>query len=158
MPFCQVIKGDDKPCRNYARKGLTCCYAHRKLENTEPVAVETPSPCDPKYSPTEPEQPPVVPEPEKIETFHITPWDDDELWTDIIDASYMGAEEFVSGLKWVACCDLPCYKGAAKFVFHKSLKNRHFNHIMRMSKKTDLFTMSSDPEGRLEIYLTSVKV
>ena len=37
MPFCQVIKGDDKPCRNYARKGLTCCHSHRALENVEYV-------------------------------------------------------------------------------------------------------------------------
>jgi hypothetical protein len=29
---CQVIKADDRPCRNYARKGMTCCYPHRKLE------------------------------------------------------------------------------------------------------------------------------
>ena len=33
MPFCQVIKADDRACRNYARKGMSCCYPHRKLEN-----------------------------------------------------------------------------------------------------------------------------
>ena len=40
MPFCQVIKGNDKPCRNYARKGLTCCHSHRALENVEYVPPE----------------------------------------------------------------------------------------------------------------------
>jgi len=32
---CQVIKGNERPCRNYARKNLTCCYQHRKLENVK---------------------------------------------------------------------------------------------------------------------------
>jgi predicted DNA-binding protein (UPF0251 family) len=44
MPFCQVIKSNDKWCKNYARKGLTCCWSHRKLENDipeeAPVEVE----------------------------------------------------------------------------------------------------------------------
>ena len=35
MPMCQVIKGNDRACRNYARKGKTCCFPHRQLE-TEP--------------------------------------------------------------------------------------------------------------------------
>jgi len=33
---CQVIitamNGSERRCRNYARKGLDCCYSHRKLE------------------------------------------------------------------------------------------------------------------------------
>jgi len=33
MPFCQVIKSNNAWCCNYARKGLTCCWSHRKLEN-----------------------------------------------------------------------------------------------------------------------------
>ena len=32
---CQVIKGNERMCRNYARKGMTCCYSHRVLENTQ---------------------------------------------------------------------------------------------------------------------------
>ena len=32
---CQVIKGNERSCRNYARKKLTCCYQHRKLENVK---------------------------------------------------------------------------------------------------------------------------
>ena len=35
---CQVIKGDERMCRNYARKGMTCCYSHRVLENTQFVS------------------------------------------------------------------------------------------------------------------------
>jgi hypothetical protein len=33
MPFCQVIKSNDKWCRNSARKGMDCCWVHRNLEN-----------------------------------------------------------------------------------------------------------------------------
>ena len=36
---CQVIKSNDRRCRNYARKGLTCCWSHRKLENDIPDKV-----------------------------------------------------------------------------------------------------------------------
>ncbi len=32
MSACQVIKSNNRWCRNYARKGMTCCYSHRKLE------------------------------------------------------------------------------------------------------------------------------
>ena len=31
---CQVIKSNDKWCRNYARKGMTCCWVHRNFENS----------------------------------------------------------------------------------------------------------------------------
>ena len=34
---CQVIKGDDRKCKNYARKGKTCCWSHRALEHVEYV-------------------------------------------------------------------------------------------------------------------------
>jgi hypothetical protein len=34
MSGCHVIKGNDKPCGNYALKGKTCCFSHRKLEDT----------------------------------------------------------------------------------------------------------------------------
>ena len=40
MPFCQVIKSNDKWCKNYARNGLTCCWSHRKLENDKEAPVE----------------------------------------------------------------------------------------------------------------------
>jgi len=47
MSACQVIietvkpgKMKDistiRPCGNYARKGMTCCWSHRKLENDVP--------------------------------------------------------------------------------------------------------------------------
>jgi len=39
MPFCQVIKANDKWCNNYARKDMTCCWPHRKLENDTPDKV-----------------------------------------------------------------------------------------------------------------------
>ena len=45
MSGCQFIKDNDKACRNYARNGMKCCYAHRKHENSEPrkvVIVEKP--------------------------------------------------------------------------------------------------------------------
>ena len=36
MPACQVIitamNNSERRCSNYARKGLDCCYSHRKLE------------------------------------------------------------------------------------------------------------------------------
>jgi hypothetical protein len=41
MSGCHVIKGNDEPCGNYALKGKTCCYSHRKLEN-EPYFDEKP--------------------------------------------------------------------------------------------------------------------
>ena len=31
---CHVIKGNDKPCGNYALKGKTCCWVHKALEDT----------------------------------------------------------------------------------------------------------------------------
>ena len=34
MSGCQVIKANDKYCRNYSMKNKTCCYQHRDLENT----------------------------------------------------------------------------------------------------------------------------
>ena len=34
---CQVIKGNDRKCKNYARKGMTCCWSHRALEHVEYV-------------------------------------------------------------------------------------------------------------------------
>ena len=111
MSFCQVIKGNDRPCRNYARKGLTCCYAHRKLE-TEPVS-----------------SPPNV-EIDKVKTLEITPWDDDDLWEQIIEVAHQGPEEFVDGLHWVAvCCCV--FKGPVKFVFHKSLAKTHVDQIIK---------------------------
>ena len=62
MVWCQVIKANDQPCANYARKGLTCCYSHRKLES---------------HSDSEPEKAQVV---EKVvETFEVNPWDDDDV-------------------------------------------------------------------------------
>ena len=38
--WCQVIKSDDRMCKNYARKGMVCCYSHRKLEfvESEPIS------------------------------------------------------------------------------------------------------------------------
>ena len=39
MPFCQVIKGNEHMCRNYARKDKECCYSHRSLE-TGYIVVE----------------------------------------------------------------------------------------------------------------------
>ena len=39
MSFCQVIKGNDKACCNYARKNKECCYSHRSLE-TGYIAVK----------------------------------------------------------------------------------------------------------------------
>ena len=36
--FCQVIKGDERKCRNYSRKNKSCCYSHRKLENQTEVS------------------------------------------------------------------------------------------------------------------------
>jgi len=36
---CQVIKSNDQWCRNYARKGMTCCWPHRKFENDIPEIV-----------------------------------------------------------------------------------------------------------------------
>jgi hypothetical protein len=32
MSGCQVIKANDKYCRNYSITGKTCCYQHRHLE------------------------------------------------------------------------------------------------------------------------------
>jgi len=138
MVWCQVIKANNKPCANYARKGLTCCYAHRKLENTEVVA---PNPCDPKYSPAEPAESvkPVKLEAKVLEVFEITPWDDDGAWNDIIEAAYISAEEFVWGLAWLACCSLATYKGPAQFVFHKSLADKHAKHIMLIGVKTKVY-------------------
>ena len=34
MPGCQVIKSNDRWCRNYSRKGMSCCWVHRNLEDT----------------------------------------------------------------------------------------------------------------------------
>ena len=39
MSGCQVIKSNDTWCRNYARKGMTCCWSHRTLENDIPEKV-----------------------------------------------------------------------------------------------------------------------
>ena len=47
MPGCAVIKSTDKPCRNWAMKNKTCCYAHRYLEDKVPEV-------DVKYEPTHP--------------------------------------------------------------------------------------------------------
>ena len=35
MAGCQAVKPNGKHCCNYARRGMTCCYSHRYLENTE---------------------------------------------------------------------------------------------------------------------------
>lgn len=50
MPLCQVIKANGEPCRCHARKGLKCCYAHRKKEETE---IVTPKKCDEIFFPSE---------------------------------------------------------------------------------------------------------
>ena len=34
MGACQIIKANDTMCKNYARKGMSCCWPHRSLENT----------------------------------------------------------------------------------------------------------------------------
>jgi hypothetical protein len=39
MPGCQVIKSNDQWCRNYARKGMACCWVHRNLEDTGKVIL-----------------------------------------------------------------------------------------------------------------------
>ena len=31
---CQVIKSNEKWCRNYPMKGKVCCWSHRNLEET----------------------------------------------------------------------------------------------------------------------------
>ena len=123
MSFCQVIKGNDRPCRNYARKGFMCCYAHRKLE-TEPCVVIEPEQNVQVSSP-----PPKV-EINKVNTLEITPWDDDDLWEQIIEVAHKGPEEFVDGLHWVAvCCGV--YTGPVTFVFHKSLAKTHVDQIIK---------------------------
>ena len=33
MAGCQAVKQNGAHCRNYARKGLTCCRVHDYLEN-----------------------------------------------------------------------------------------------------------------------------
>jgi hypothetical protein len=38
MPGCQVIKANDKYCRNYSMTGKTCCYQHRHLEEVSEVS------------------------------------------------------------------------------------------------------------------------
>jgi hypothetical protein len=41
--FCKVIMTQtnyrEKNCSNYARKGMDCCYSHRKLEVENPEEV-----------------------------------------------------------------------------------------------------------------------
>ena len=41
--FCHVImtktNNSEKRCRNYARKGMDCCFSHRKLEVENPEEV-----------------------------------------------------------------------------------------------------------------------
>ena len=143
MSFCQVIKGNNRPCCNYARKGLTCCYAHRKLE-TEPCAV---------IEPDQTVKVPVLPPVDKIETFEITPWDDDDLWEQIIEVAYQGAEAFVDGLDWVALCS-GCYKGPAQFVFHKSLASKHVDCIIK--NQGELYSAEMLTDGKLSVYVTII--
>jgi len=142
MSYCQVIKGNNRSCRNYARKGLTCCYAHRKLEEVEYVAIK------PEQSIKIPTSPVV-----KIETFEITPWDDDDLWEQIIEVAHQSPEAFADGLDWVALCS-GCYKGSARFVFHKSLAKEHvLCIIMNSCKVYDAFV---DQNKQLNVLMTVI--
>ena len=58
MAGCQAIKQNGSHCRNYVRKGLTCCRVHHYLENMV-AEIEIPrkeyieiySPLNPTYSP-----------------------------------------------------------------------------------------------------------
>ena len=130
MVWCQVIKGNDKPCANYARKGLTCCYSHRKLEVVEPVQVKQ--------------------DLKELETFEINPWDDDGIWNQLIEAAYEGPGAFVSGLEWVACCSDVFHKGPAKFVFHKSLRGEHMKHII--DNRGCFYKTGFSNTGKFEVY------
>ncbi len=52
MPGCQVIKSNDKWCRNHPMKGKTCCWSHRKLEDTITECFVKPKKAlkEPKYA------------------------------------------------------------------------------------------------------------
>ena len=75
-------------CRNYARKGKTCCHPHRYLENVpaeiEEVIckeIEVYSPTVPSYSPTVPSYSPTVPSysPKITETKECDLWGPPEI-------------------------------------------------------------------------------
>ena len=142
MPRCQVIKANNRKCKNYARKGLTCCYPHRNLEEEETVTLC--NPCDSKYSPSEPQ--------EVIETFEINPWDDDDIWEQIIAAAYQGPESFADGLDWIALCTNVFHKGYSRFVFHKSLPEKHVNQIIK--NRGAIYDARLDSNKQLVVYVS----
>jgi hypothetical protein len=144
MVWCQVIKANNKPCANYARKGLTCCHAHRKLESlcdtdTEKVKV---NPCNPKYVPTKPVKLADGP-------LMLNPWyDDGSIWEQVIDSAYEGPDKFANVLDFIAVNEYRT-NGKFKCIFHKSLDEQHKVQIESIQGR--LFFTRRLPDGRLEV-------
>jgi hypothetical protein len=145
MPRCQVIKANNRACRNYARKGLTCCYPHRNLETDTCEVITTPVNIVKNDIP---------PPPSKIETFEINPWDDDDIWEQIIAAAYQGPEAFADGLDWIALCTNVFHKGDTRFVFHKSLKEKDANQIIKNSGA--IYDARLDSNKQLVVYISVI--
>jgi len=148
MPFCQVIKSNDRPCAAYARKGLTCCYAHRKLENTKVVA---PNPCDPKYSPTEPAEPVKPVNLDEYKMYEIDETFDDDMWYELAYAAYQGPAHFLRILI-VLRAGLGFGIETKKFGFILIGFNKDTQKKIE-SLKSDYFFVDRDSLGQLVVYI-----
>jgi hypothetical protein len=175
MVWCQVIKGNNKPCANYARKGLTCCYPHRRLERVEPEKVKPIEPekvkpvqvvgthkcccLNMKGNPCT-----IVAEhirgecgycwrhfrhlQESENHFDINPTDSDDIWNQLIDASYETPGTFIDALGWIATKYKGYDSGPCQFTFHKSMPLKHMLQIMGI--QSDKFS-SIGIQGRLVV-------
>ena len=157
MVRCLATTLKNRRCKKHCMIGKSYCNVHVDQEVCSPVEQSL-SPVD-----TEPEvvQPivapvvaPVIPPVTKIEIFEINPWDDDDIWEQIIEVAHKGPEAFADGLDWVALCTNVFHKGAAQFVFHKSLAKEHVLCIIMNSGP--IYDAFVDQNKQLNVLMTVI--
>ena len=85
-----------------------------------------------------------------VETYQVVPWDDDELWTLLLEAATQGSHVFVDGLEWYAVSAGGLMKPrelGKEFVFHKSMTKEQRHSIHRISGKLFASVTERTPTG-----------
>jgi hypothetical protein len=85
-----------------------------------------------------------------VETYQVVPWDDEDIWAQLLEAATQGSDAFVDGLEWYASSAGGLMKPrdrGKEFVFHKSMTKEQRHSIHRISGKLFVTATERTPTG-----------
>ena len=85
-----------------------------------------------------------------VETYQVVPWDDEDIWAQLLEAAAQGSHAFVDGLEWYAVSAGGLMKPrdlGKEFVFHKSMTKEQRHSIHRISGKLFVTATERTPTG-----------